>query len=118
MFRRGWFAEIGGTQVSPTSPVVQAGLRLCLAWHTTPFPAITPPAPALTGADVEPVGVVRRELLLGTGLDDVDPGRDLELARALKVGRVGLDEVLSAVCFDADDGEGIGERGRVCVVRL
>lgn len=51
----------------------------------------------LTGTDVEPVGVVGSELLLGTSLDDVDPGGDLELTRALEVGRVGRDEVLGAV---------------------
>lgn len=49
----------------------------------------------LTGADVVPVGVVRSKLLLATGLDNVDPGGDLELTRALEVGRVGRDKVLS-----------------------
>lgn len=33
----------------------------------------------LTGTDVEPVLVVRSELLVGTSLDNVDPGGDLEL---------------------------------------
>lgn len=55
------------------------------------------PSDSLTCADVEPVGVVRGELLLGTSLDDVDPGGDLELTRTLKVAGVGLDELLSAV---------------------
>lgn len=32
------------------------------------------------GTDVEPVLVVRGELLAGAGLDDVDPDGDLELA--------------------------------------
>lgn len=60
----------------------------------------------LTGADVEPVGVVGSELLLGAGLDDVDPGGDLELTRTLKVGRVGRDEVLGAVDVMRSCGEG------------
>lgn len=34
---------------------------------------------ARTRADVEPVLVVGSELLVGTSLDDVDPGGDLEL---------------------------------------
>ena len=45
-----------------------------------------------TGTDVEPVGVIRRELLVGARFYEVDPCRDLELARALEVGRVGGDE--------------------------
>lgn len=43
---------------------------------------------------VEPVRVVRSQLLLGTGLNNVDPCGDLELAGSLKVGRVGFDEGL------------------------
>lgn len=46
---------------------------------------------------VKPVRVIRSEFLLGTGLDGVDPGGDLELTRPLEVGRVRGDEALSAV---------------------
>lgn len=48
----------------------------------------------LTSPHVEPVRVVRSQLLLGTGLNNVDPCGDLELAGSLKVGRVGFDEGL------------------------
>lgn len=54
------------------------------------------PSSLLTGTDVEPVGVIGGKLLLGTSLDNVDPGWDLELTRTLKVAGVGLDELLSA----------------------
>jgi hypothetical protein len=36
------------------------------------------------GTDVEPVLVVRSELLAGSGLDEVDPDGDLELTREAK----------------------------------
>lgn len=32
----------------------------------------------LTSSDVEPIGIVRSEFLVGTGLDDVDPSRDFK----------------------------------------
>lgn len=56
-----------------------------------------PPRPIrlkLTCPHVEPVRVVGSQLLLGTGLNNVDPCGDLELAGSLKVGRVGFDEGL------------------------
>jgi len=49
------------------------------------------------GADVEPVRVVRAELLVCAGLDDVDPCRHLELAGPLQVRRVRLDEGIGTV---------------------
>ena len=33
----------------------------------------------LTSSDVEPILVVRSELLVSSGLDEIDPSRDLEL---------------------------------------
>jgi len=51
----------------------------------------------LTGSHVVPVRVIWGKLLLGSGLNGVDPCRDLELSRTLKVGRVGFDERLGAV---------------------
>lgn len=90
-------------------PVETVGLlktfnRYSVHLLSVPVPAIPIRFPAflllsfvvLTGTDVEPVGVVGGELLLGAGLDDVNPGGDVELARTLKVAGVGLDEVLRA----------------------
>ena len=36
--------------------------------------------PIITSANVEPVGVIRSQLLVGAGLDNIDPLGDLELA--------------------------------------
>jgi hypothetical protein len=46
----------------------------------------------LTSMDVEPVRIIGSKLLVGTGLDDVDPLGDLELTSALEIGGVGLNE--------------------------
>lgn len=46
----------------------------------------------LTSVDVEPVGVIGSKLLVGTGLDDVDPLGDLELTGTLEIGSISLDE--------------------------
>lgn len=45
-------------------------------------------------ADVEPVNVLGRELLGGTGLDDINPAGNGELALTLQESRVGSDELL------------------------
>lgn len=50
----------------------------------------------LTGSDVEPVWVVRSELLLRSSLNRVDPCWDFELTRPLEVGRVCGDERFGA----------------------
>lgn len=50
----------------------------------------------LTCAHVVPVRVIRSELLEWAGFNDVDPCGDLELSRALEMGRVGGDEALGA----------------------
>ena len=41
---------------------------------------------------------------MGTGLDEVDPGGDLEFTRTLQVGRVSGDECLGTVGGKLDDG--------------
>lgn len=46
----------------------------------------------LTGTNEVPVRVVGSQFLVGTGLYNVDPLGDFELASALQVGSVGLDE--------------------------
>lgn len=46
------------------------------------------------GADVEPVNVLGRELVAGTGLDDVNPAGNGELALTLQESSVGNDELL------------------------
>jgi hypothetical protein len=50
-----------------------------------------------TGPHIVPIRIIRRELLLRTRLDGVDPGRDLELPGSFEVGRVGGDECFGAV---------------------
>lgn len=57
---------------------------------------------ARTCANVEPVRVIGRELLVRAGLDDVDPCRDLKLAGPLQVRGVRLDERIGTV---GDDGQ-------------
>jgi hypothetical protein len=39
----------------------------------------------ITGANVEPVGVIGSQLLVGAGLDKIDPLGDLELAGTILV---------------------------------
>ena len=51
-------------------------------------------------ADVEPVRVVRGQLLGRAGLDQVNPGRDGDLSGALQVGSVGIDELLGVDVLD------------------
>lgn len=46
------------------------------------------------GAHVEPVNVLGRELLGGTGLDDVDPTGNGQLALTLQERSIGVDELL------------------------
>lgn len=46
------------------------------------------------GANVEPVNVLGRELVAGTGLDDVNPAGNGELALTLQESSVGNDELL------------------------
>jgi hypothetical protein len=43
--------------------------------------------------DVEPIGVIGSELLVGASLDNIDPLGDFELASALEVSSIGLDEL-------------------------
>jgi hypothetical protein len=57
---------------------------------------------ARTRADVEPVWVIRGELLVRASLDKVYPDRDLELARALQVGRIGGNECVGAAIIVCD----------------
>ena len=50
-----------------------------------------------TCTNVVPVGVIRSKLLEGAGLDEINPGRHLELARTLQVGCVCGDEGLRTI---------------------
>lgn len=50
-----------------------------------------------TGTDVVPVRVIRSKLLKRAGLDNIDPCRDLKLARTLEMRAVGGDESLCAI---------------------
>lgn len=49
----------------------------------------------LTSPDVVPIRVVGSQLLVSSGLDDINPVGDLEFTGSLQVGRVSGDEVLS-----------------------
>jgi hypothetical protein len=44
------------------------------------------------GTDKVPIGIIRSQFLVGTGLDNIDPLGDFELTGTLKIGGVGLDE--------------------------
>mgnify|MGYP006983740342 CR=1 FL=1 len=57
----------------------------------------------LTGADVEPVLVIGSELLVDASLNEIDPLRHRELAGALEVSSVLLNEVLGS---NVDDSGG------------
>lgn len=47
----------------------------------------------LTSVDVEPIGVIGSKLLVGASLNNVDPLGDFELASALEVSGIGLNEL-------------------------
>lgn len=55
-----------------------------------------------TNSHVEPVGIVRGQLFVGGGLDQVDPLGELDLAGALKVCGVRLDECVGLDVLDGD----------------
>jgi hypothetical protein len=44
------------------------------------------------GTDKVPIGIIRSQFLVGTGLNNVDPLGDLELTSTLEVGSISLDE--------------------------
>ena len=69
---------------------------------------------AAIGADVVPVRVVRRELLVGRRLDQVGPLGHLDLADALQVGGVRDDEVVRGHVLDADAARLGRHRARDC----
>lgn len=54
----------------------------------------------VTSTNEEPVRVIGSKLLVGASLDNIDPLGDLELASALQVSRVGLDESCNAYTWD------------------
>ena len=47
-------------------------------------------------SDVEPVGIVGGQILVGSGLHDVAPGRDFDLSSLLELGSIGSDELISS----------------------
>lgn len=64
--------------------------------QTWKFSSVTRETEPLTSSDVVPVGVVRGKLLVGTGLDGVNPVGDFELTGSLEVRRVSRDERVGA----------------------